>query len=126
MVSGPARCNEHLRCDDVLEESGTAARGEDLRRVLRGGGRGSAAAATSVGRTLHRGRDADRSQRVAQELSEERRRQAAGRWWKQCRGELPRREAEERHARVDHRSRVEAVPQGRRTTGAALLPWARA
>src|SRR5689334_2752762 len=101
MVSGPARCNECLRRNDVLEESGAAAGSKDLRGVLQRSGRGGTAATAALGRTLHRGRHVDRSQRIAQELSKERRRQAAGGQWEQCRGELPRREAEERHARVD-------------------------
>ena len=74
-----------------------------------------------VGRALLGRRHADPGLGVDEELPAEGRQRRAAGAGPQRRARLPRRAADQRHARLDHRPRGQAVPQGQRQGGQALL-----
>lgn len=92
-------------CDDVQQEPRPAAGWRGCAEVLGGGCGAGAPARPAVGRSLFRGRDADRGLGVDQELPPQGRRRRAAGVGAQLGAELPRREAVQRDPCLDDRSR---------------------
>ena len=85
-------------------------------------GRSAGGCAALVGAFLGRWH-AHRGVGEHEELPPEGRQRRAARPWTQRRARLPRREAEQCDARLDHRCRCQAVPQILRPAGTALPYW---
>ena len=100
--------------------------GRDGAGVLRAGPGAGPEPGPAVGRALHGGRDADRGLGRAEELPTARTqtRRPAPTTSRQSDGGLPRREAQQRDARIHDGSGGAAVPEGRRDRRPSCASWA--
>ena len=124
LVRRPGRRRPGVGRDGVHQEPRPAARGRDRGQVPARRARAAEGRGAAVGRALLGRRHADPGLGLDEELPAEGRQRRAAGAGPQRRARLPRREAQQRHPRLDHRPRGQALPQGQRQGGQALASWA--